>query len=98
MLTRWRSGHGLGTLVLWTLCLVGTFNSWMVSGWAREREGVAMPGTPRWYTRWYTGGTLGGTLGLGDTLGGFKTLSGTIIGTGLVTWYRELKLTNNGSP
>ena len=62
MLTRWRSGHGLGTLVLWTLCLVGTFNSWMVSGWAREREGVAMPGTPRWYTRWYTGGTLGGTL------------------------------------
>ena len=45
----------MGTLVLWTLCLVGTFNSWMVSGWAREREGVAMPGTPRWYTRWYTG-------------------------------------------
>ena len=53
-----------------------------------------MPGTPRWYT----GGTLGGTQGLGSTLGGFKTLSGTIIGTGLVTWYRELKLTNNGNP
>ena len=74
----------------------------MVSGWAREREGVAMPGTPRWYTRWYTGGklggTLGGTLGPGGTLGGFKTLSGTIIGTGLVPWYREMKLTNNGSP
>ena len=74
----------------WVLWSCGRFVSlghstagWCQAGRVRGRE---------WQCLAPPGGTLGGTLG------GFNTLSGTIIGTGLVTWYRELKLTNNGNP